>query len=402
MPVGTPPGAQPSDFNPIDPQRVFDTRPALSPDALVVVPKSKVGPGHTLEVQLTDLPGGGVPADHVGAVSLNVTSTRAAGSGFLTVYPCGTPNTVSNLNFLTGVTVANAVITPVSATGTVCFAASADTDVVVDVNGWFYAPGGFHAVEPDRVLDTRAGSPSALRVVPAVKISPTNVLEVQLTDLPGGLVPAAGVGAVSLNVTSTRSVANGFLTVYPCGTLHVVSNVNFQLGVNTPNAVITPVSATGTVCFSSSVATDLVVDVNGWFANPSGFTAIDPVRALDTRDGDSPTSLLVVPTAPIGPLHTLEVQLTDLPGGGVPEFGVGAVSLNVTATGATGNGYITVYPCGALNTVSNLNFLAGVTRANLVLTPVSATGTVCFAASVDTNLVVDVNGWFSNDPVAPI
>jgi hypothetical protein len=194
-------------------------------------------------------------------------------------------------------------------------------------------------------------------------------------------------------------VANGFITVYPCGTLNTVSNVNFRAGVNTPNAVITPLSGTGTVCFYSSVETDLVVDINGWFTDPSGFTAVDPARVLDTRDGDSPTSLRVVPTAPIGPLNTLEVQLTDLPGGLVPQFGVGAVSLNVTATGATGTGYITVYPCGTLNTVSNLNFVAGVNRANLVLTPLSATGTVCFAASTTTNLVVDVNGWFSDDPV---
>lgn len=397
---GSPPGSLPSDFNPVDPARVFDTRAGLSPEALVVVPKLKVGPGNTLEVQLTDLPGGLVPADDVGAVSLNVTSARANGNGFLTVYPCGTPNTVSNLNFVTGVNSANAVITPVSATGTVCFASSVDTDVIVDVNGWFYTPAGFNPVEPDRVLDTRPGtSPDALLVVPKVKIGPTNILEVQLTNLPGGLVPASGVGAVSLNVTSSQSAANGFITVYPCGTLNTVSNLNFQAGVNTANAVITPVSDTGTVCFYSSVETHLVVDVNGWFEDPSGFNPVDPARAFDTRDGDSPSSLLVVPTAVIGPLNTLEVQLTDLPGGLVPEFGVGALSLNVTATGATGAGYITVYPCGTLNSVSSLNFVAGVNKANLVLTPVSDTGTVCFAASVNTNIVVDVNGWFSDEPV---
>ena len=397
---GSPPGALPRDFNPVDPARVFDTRAGLSPGALVTVPKVKVGPGNTLEVQLTDLPGGLVPADDVGAVSLNVTSTRSSANGFITVYPCGTPNTVSNLNFVTGVNSANAVITPVSATGTVCFASSVTTDLVVDVNGWFYTPAGFHPVEPDRVLDTRPGtSPDALLVVPKVKIGPTNILEVQLTDLPGGLVPDTGVGAVSLNVTSSQSAANGFITVYPCGTLNTVSNLNFQAGVNTANAVITPVSPTGTVCFYSSVETHLVVDVNGWFEDPSGFNPVDPARALDTRDGDSPSSLLVVPTAVIGPLNTLEVRLTDLPGGLVPEFGVGALSLNVTATGAGGAGFITVYPCGTLNSVSSLNFVAGVNKANLVLTPVSATGTVCFASSVNTNLVVDVNGWFSDEPV---
>jgi len=399
--VIVPPGAQPSDFNPVDPTRALDTRAGLSPDALLTVPKLKIGPTNILEVKLTDLPGGLVPATDVGAVSLNVTSSQATGNGFITVYPCGTLNTVSNLNFLNGVTTANAVITPVSVTGTVCFYSNVSTDLVVDVNGWFFTPAGFHPVEPDRVLDTRPdNSPDALLTVPKLKIGPTNILEVKLTDLPGGLVPAADVGAVSLNVTSSQSAAAGFITVYPCGTLNTVSNLNFPTGATTANAVITPVSATGTVCFYSNVATHLVVDVNGWLEAPSGFTPIDPARVFDTRDGSDPNSLLVVPSTRIGPSNTLEVQLTDLPGGIVPEFGVGALSLNVTATSATGTGFLTVYPCGTPNLVSNINFRAGVTKANLVLTKVSATGTVCFAANVGTHVVVDVNGWFSTDPVA--
>ena len=42
------------------------------------------------------------------------------------------------------------------------------------------------------------------------------VLQVQMTGL-GGYVPASGVGAVSLNVTSTGSTVAGFITVYACG-----------------------------------------------------------------------------------------------------------------------------------------------------------------------------------------
>ena len=43
--------------------------------------------------------------------------------------------------------------------------------------------------------------------------------------------------------------------------------MNYAAGQTVANAVITPVSATGTVCFFSQNLTDLVVDVNGWFTS---------------------------------------------------------------------------------------------------------------------------------------
>jgi hypothetical protein len=90
-------------------------------------------------------------------------------------------------------------------------------------------------------------------------------MKVQLTDL-AGYIPGSGVGAVSLNITVTGPEAAGFITVYPCGTRAEVSSLNFAVGQTVANAVIAPVSSTGSVCFYSQVATDLIVDVNGWFA----------------------------------------------------------------------------------------------------------------------------------------
>jgi len=83
-----------------------------------------------------------------------------------------------------------------------------------------------------------------------------------------GLVPAGGVGAVSLNVAATGTSAGGFLTVYPCGVRNVAANVNWvSAGATVSNAVIAPVSSAGTVCVHASVPTDVVVDLNGWFAS---------------------------------------------------------------------------------------------------------------------------------------
>ena len=368
QPPATPVPA-PAEFVSVGPKRVFDTRPGQSPDAIRTVAKTPIGGPVELQVQMTDLPGF-VPSSGVGAVSLNVTSDGAIADGYITVYACDTREVVSSVNFTAGHTVANAVITPVSGSGDVCFYANTSTDVIVDINGWFATGAAFSAVGPKRVFDTRADSGSSvLRLVPATGVAAGEMLEVQLTDL-AGYVPHAGVAAVSLNVVVTNTGGAGYITVYACGTRALVSSVNYVAGQTVANAVIAPVSATGTVCFYSLQAADLVVDINGWLATGSSFHAVDPARVVDTRSGQSPDALRAVPQVKIGGGNVLVVQVTDL-AGRVPVAGVSAVSLNVTATNPDGAGYITVYACGALESVSSVNFDAGATVANAVLAPVS-------------------------------
>mgnify|MGYP003348710142 CR=1 FL=1 len=72
----------------------------------------------------------------------------------------------------------------------------------------------------------------------------------------------------------------------------------------------------------------------------------------------------------VGPSRTLSVKITGK--AGVPSSGVSAVALNVTSTQQGGNGFVTVYPCGALPDTSNLNFQAGGSVPHLVIAPVSA------------------------------
>jgi hypothetical protein len=81
---------------------------------------------------------------------------------------------------------------------------------------------------------------------------------------------------------------------------------------------------------------------------------------------------------------------------GVPESGVGAVALNVTATDTTIASFVTAFPAGETRpTASNLNFTAGQTVPNLVVVKVGNAGQVSFYNHVGTtNLIVDVLGWF--------
>jgi hypothetical protein len=67
-------------------------------------------------------------------------------------------------------------------------------------------------------------------------------------------------------VTAVGPGAAGYVTVYPCGGERPnASTLNFSAGEIVANGVITPLADDGTVCLYAQRATDLVVDVNGYF-----------------------------------------------------------------------------------------------------------------------------------------
>jgi hypothetical protein len=80
---------------------------------------------------------GGVPLDAM-AVVLNVTVDQPEGTGFVTVFPCGGALPLaSNVNYVAGQTVANAVTVTVGVLGRVCIHTSASTHLIVDTNAAF-------------------------------------------------------------------------------------------------------------------------------------------------------------------------------------------------------------------------------------------------------------------------
>ena len=312
----------------------------------------------------------GVPDTGVTAVVLNVTATRSTGDGYVTVWPCGTRRPgVSNLNVAAGGTAANLVLAAPGAEGTVCIHASAGLDVLADVIGWLPSNGAYRAATPRRLVDTRATSP----------VGPTSPLAVPVAGRAGVDDTAT---AVAVNVTVTRPAAAGFVTVWPCGaTRPEASNVNFVAGQTIPNAVIAPLGTDGSLCVHSSVEADVLVDVTGWFRPEAGFTPLTPRRFVDTRA-----------TAPLR--ANTEFPLTIGGRSGVPADAA-SVAVNVTVTRPAAAGYLTVWPCGtARPTTSTLNFAAGQTVANAVIAPLGEGGRWCAVASADTDLLVDITGWF--------
>jgi outer membrane protein assembly factor BamB len=120
-----------------------------------------------------------------------------------------------------------------------------------------------------------------------------------------------------------------------------------------------------------------------------GYTSLPPTRLLDTRYGVGAARVAVA----AGDWVLLQVSGR----GGVPASGVAAVVLNVTVTAPTKPGFVKVYGQGIAEPgTSNLNFVAGQSVANLVITPVGYSGLVTFVngSGGTVHLVADVSGYY--------
>jgi hypothetical protein len=183
------------------------------------------------------------------------------------------------------------------------------------------------------------------------------------------------------------------VTVFPCGQAPPnSSNLNTTAGGTVPNSVTVKVGAGGKVCLFADISTHLLVDLNGYYPAGSSFVAVSPARLLDTRAGGSTVDGLFKGSGATVPGSVLELPVA---GRGTVPGDASAVVLNVTATGASAAGYVTVFPCGqAPPNSSNLNTTAGGTVPNSVTVKVGAGGKVCLFADISTHLLVDVNGYF--------
>jgi hypothetical protein len=221
----------------------------------------------------------GVPATGVVGVALNVTAVDPSGPGYLRVWPCGSPEPeTSSVNFTArGVVEPNAVMVGVDNTGEICVSTLTPTEVLVDVSGWFDSglkPAG------GRLVDTRLLPDGDVR-----SLLPGTPLHVPVLDRFG--VPATGAVGLALNVTAVDPAGPGFLRVWPCGSPEPeTSSVNYTArGVIEPNAVVVGLDSTGEVCVSTLTATEVLVDVSGWFDSglkPAGG------RLVDTRNATGP------------------------------------------------------------------------------------------------------------------
>jgi glucose/arabinose dehydrogenase/PKD repeat protein len=375
-------------FAPVTPYRLLDTRDAAN----AVTRGAPIGAGQEIALRLDGRPG--EPASAT-SVLLNVTATQPAAAGYLRVYPCGTSPHVSTVNVDAGQTAANLALIALPGDHRVCVWSMVSTHVVLDVAGWFAPPGAargagadstYHTVTPVRVLDTREPS-----LAPGGVAAPVAAGREVRLSLAGRSGFPSSASAALLNVTVTDPQGAGFVRAYPCGAEQVVSNINFVAGQTVANLVAVKVSAGGSVCVRTTAATNVVVDLSGWYApgTAAGLTATAPRRLLDTRDARLAPARLAHPLQPGVPL-TLRLRGVD----GVPA-NASSIVLNVTVTNVAADGYLRVSPCGTSPNVSNVNYRPGqVAAANLVVVRLPLNGEVCVSSFARADVVLDLAGWY--------
>ncbi len=163
------------------------------------------------------------------------------------------------------------------------FNKSGDTDVVVDIFGYYssHTDGAarFTAQAPVRLLDTRTDN---------APLGPGGEASIQIRG--GHNVPTGATAAV-LNVTATGPDTGGYFTVYPSGGARPgTSNLNFVPGRTVANHVTTPLGTDGAFdVYNSSGNTQVVADLFGYFRKwPVTHRAASRRCALQGRGAFSP------------------------------------------------------------------------------------------------------------------
>ena len=330
----------------------------------------------------------GIPSTAV-AYSLNVAVVPSASLGFLTLWPSGQSQPrVATLNSIDGRIKSNAAIVPAGLNGAVSVFATDTTDVILDINGYFVSGSNaaalaFYPLTPCRVADTR--NPTAPLGGPSLVGLGTRSFPILASSCG---VPA-NAQAYSLNFAAVpKGPSLGFLTAWPDGqTRPLVASLNDPTGTVLANAVVVPAGTGGAVDVYATDNTDLVIDINGYFA-PQGtgglsLYTVTPCRVLDSR----------IPTGTPPLSTTRDVNVIAVPCGIPPT--AQAFVFNATVVPPSFLGFITMWPQGQTQPLAaTLNAYDGAITNNMAIMP-TTTGSISVFPSDLTHLVLDVFGYFA-------
>jgi len=254
-------GEDGSEYNPLTPARIVNTRPASANRLRRDVPRT---------FQITGA--GGVPAGAV-AVTGNVTVTQQTGAGVVSLTPTPQVNpATSSLNFPLRDNRANGVTVPLSPTGTFSAVykstvAGARTHLIFDVTGYYLDTTSglsYFPLNPGRRMDTREIFMTGLTGRFQANSSRTLDTAAHL-----GIPPEAT--AVTGNLTVTKPTRAGYLALTPEAAVDPsTSTLNFPLGDTRANGITQTINASGdmSIWFDAAAAdgrVHAILDVTGYF-----------------------------------------------------------------------------------------------------------------------------------------
>jgi len=370
-------------FVPVPPCRVVDTR---GPNGPFGGPPIQGGTFRSFP-----LPQGAcnIPAS-AGAYVFTVTVIPNGRLSLLTVYPTGeNRGAVTTMVSLDGRIKSDPTVVPAGTNGAVSVYASDTTNVVIDIGGYF-APVSqntlqFYPLPPCRVVDTRGpNGPLGGPYLPGGQERDFPVLESPCTQ---GLNPLA----YSMNFTAIPRGPLSYLTVWPTGQAQPLAiTLTDPTGTVVADAGIVAAGINGAISVYPSNDTDLVIDIDGFFAPPGSgglslYPTTAPCHAFDSRKSVFDLGFSGMIVAPVA-----------LPGNpcGLPSSAQAFV-FNATVYPPGALGYLTLWPDGDPQPfVSNLNALDGSVTSNMAIVP-NLNGLTDAFASNTTLLSLDVLSYFA-------
>ncbi|MFZ4721072.1 MAG: choice-of-anchor D domain-containing protein [Ilumatobacteraceae bacterium] len=376
----------------VAPARLLDTASGVG------AARAPLGPQRSVVVQVTGR--GGVPTTGVNAVLVNITTRRStSNASALTVWAAGRPRPgTSNVLPRVGATVTNfATVTLGTGGGIQVFNQAGNTDVAVDVIGWYSSSTGpngarYHTLSPKRIVSTTQGL-----AVPKQPLAARTSVGVDLRGKGG--IPAAGAVAIAINVTASSATAAGTVTAYAGdGKLPPLPTVAFGAGAPGTNLAVVRMPATGVIrFFSTAASTNLTIDVVGYWTaaadgNTGRYVPVTPARQFDTRKG--------IGAQPAGSQYVYQ-----LGGSNGMAFDAGAAVMNVVAVQPTAAGHLRIYSdqlC-AIPAATSVSFTAGRSVAGGAISSLSGNRPCAvLPASIDvynsagnTHLLIEVSGYFT-------
>ena len=258
--------AQALAFYPITPCRVADTRANSGFDANFGPPSLSANTTRTFPMPSS---GCGLPST-AEAYSLNFGALPHAPLEYLTTWQAGSSlPLVGTLGSPSGSPVSNAALVPAGTGAAISVNASADTDVIIDSNGYFAAPGSagalyFYPLTPCRIADTRSvGGFSGFFGPPTMTAGTTRNFPIPSSSCS---IPASAQ-AYSLNIGVVTPGALTYLTVWPAGqSMPVVGTLSASGAGVVSDAAIVPAGTNGGIDVYVSNTTDVIIDIDGYFA----------------------------------------------------------------------------------------------------------------------------------------
>jgi YVTN family beta-propeller protein len=326
------------------------------------------------------------------AYSLNVTVVPITTLGYLTIWPTGEDQPlVSTMNSTDGRVKANAAVLPAGYQGAVSVYVSDTTHLILDIDGYFAPPSSqtyeFYPVTPCRVVDTRQTTfPQGLGA-PSLQAQQQRDLPILSSPCLQGITNPL---AYSFNVTVVPNPTGqplGYLTVWPSNqTQPVVSTLNNPTATVVANAAIVPAAPDGDIDVYAFNTTDLIIDIDGYFAGPTqtglSMYPVAPCRVLDTRQNNGSPFMDELTVNVVGSVCA-------------PPSAAQAYIFNATVVPPGSMPFLTLWPDGQDQpVVSTLNAYDGFITSNMAIVP-TTNGSIDAWAQGLTYLILDISGYFA-------